>query len=261
MSDLSGTIGSKTELEFVLMIVSENPQSTTLKVASLTHIGSYHLILHPPRTLHDIYFDTPDRQLGQKRINLRVRGAEGNYSITMKISPRRLSWKRHERQETEIPWAEESLSHVTGELERRGVRLKPRKAMDEHTSHVDVMRSMGLGVLQDRETQRNTRDIVGSNGSIEILAELAIDTVLYRFGGQDVRLFELEIEAKSRKGGRALNDVRKDLLSMFPSELMNWRFGKLVTGRKIERLWKRGMLEVLEGSTLRPSAYEFIERA
>ncbi len=32
-----------------------------------------------------------------------------------------------------------------------------------------------------------------------VLAELAIDSVVYHFEGQDVRLFELEVEAKSEK--------------------------------------------------------------
>ncbi len=262
MSKTTPTSEPRAELEIILMIVSGDPGSTVRKVSSLTSVGDYGLIAQPARTLHDIYVDTPDRSLGRKRINLRVRGSEGQYWLTMKVSPGLFSRNRHEREELEIPWSEASLSQINGELDGKGVKLRLPAPGVEKLPPVGVMQSMGLQILQDRETEREARNIIEPQASSEILAELDIDSVLYHLEGQDVRLFELEIEAKSLKGKRVLGDVKKSLWGMFPSELRSWRFGKLVTGKKIERAWQAGRLQgFLAGTTLKPSAYDMIEKA
>ncbi len=262
MFEFSLAVEPKPELELILMIVSQDPRSTALKVSNFTSIGEYGLVSDATRTLHDIYLDTSDRLLGKKRINLRVRGSRGSYLITMKVNPGLLTLRRHERQEIEVPWSQASLGQVTGEVARKGVRLTPPRELDGTLSPVEVMKSMGLQVLQDRETQRSPRNIVEGEGPGRVLAELAIDSVLYHFGGQDVQLFELELEAKSEKGRRILGDLSKDLVDRLRPELKSWRFGKLVTGRKIEQLLKQGALRgLLEGTTLNPRAYEKIERA
>ena len=261
MFSLTPTQGPRAELEIILIIVSKDPCSSARKIASLSSVADYQLISHPAKVLHDIYVDMPDRLLGKKRINLRVRSSEGKYWITLKVSPGMLSRRRHKREEVEIPWSEASLAHIRKELERKGVRLRPPISVVETVLPVEVMQSMGLQILQDRETEREARDIIEPQAPSEILAELAIDSVLYHLEGQDVRLFELEIEAKSQKGTHILGDVRKSLLETFSSELRSWRHGKLVTGKKIERLWKGGGLQgFLDGSTLKPSAYDIIEK-
>ncbi len=114
---------------------------------------------------------------------------------------------------------------------------------------------------QDRETERNVRELV-EVGSGRVIAELDIDSVLYHFEEQDLRLFEVEVEAKSDKGRGLLREIANDLLAKFGSELREWRFGKLVTGRRIEKLWREGALQgFVDGSTLKPSAFEKIEKA
>ncbi len=262
MPEKSGTLESKPELELILLIVSPDPQSTALRVASLSAIGEYRLVAEPTKTLHDIYLDTPDHLLSKKRVNLRVRGTGESYWITMKISPGLLSWRRHERQEVEVPWSLESLSQIAGELSRKGVSLTVPSELDETLSHVEMMKLMGLRVLQDRETERRPRNIVEGGGPTEVLAELEVDSVLYHFAGQDVRLFELELEAKSQRGSKILGGLSRKLQADFGSELRSWRFGKLVTGEKIERLLERKELGAyLDGSTLKAGGYERIERA
>src|SRR2546428_2412233 len=162
--------------------------------------------------------------------------------------------------EIEVPWSQESLARILGELAKRGVRLK-KVEVNRESSPLQVLLSIGLRVLQDRETWRSVRDVVGNDSSSEILAELDIDQVLYHFEGQDVRLFEVEIEAKSKKGRSVLGIIAKQLLVQSGPELKQWRYGKLVTGRKVEKLLKDGALEAdLDGSTLRPTAFEKIER-
>jgi len=260
--DSGQTIGPKAELELVLMIVSDDPQSTLMKVANLTSIDGYQLVTHSPMNVHDIYLDTPDSLLSRKRLNLRIRGIGEDFFITLKVNPGLISWRRHERREFEVPWSQTSLQQIRDELERRGIKLAPLGPLTENLPRVETMKLLGLRVLQDRETHREARDIVEGNASREVLAELAIDSVLYHFEGRDVRLFELEVEAKSQRGRGVLGNIAKGLREKVGSQLRSWRFGKLVTGEKIDRLLKRGELQnFLDGSRLRPDAYLKIEQA
>ena len=260
--DSGQTIGPKAELELVLMIVSDDPQSTLMKVANLTSIDGYQLVTHSPMNVHDIYLDTPDSLLSRKRLNLRIRGIGEDFFITLKVNPGLISWRRHERREFEVPWSQGSLQQIRDELERRGIKLAPLGPLTENMPRVETMKLLGLRVLQDRETHREARDIVEGNASREVLAELAIDSVLYHFEGRDVRLFELEVEAKSQRGRGVLGNIAKGLREKVGSQLRSWRFGKLVTGEKIDRLLKRGELQnFLDGSRLRPDAYLKIEQA
>jgi hypothetical protein len=253
---------SKSELELILLVVSSDPGSVLSKITGLTSIGNYQLVANPTLSLHDIYVDTPDHSLGRKRINLRVRGNGDNYWLTMKVSKGLLARRRHERQEFEVPWSKVSLDQIAGELSRKGIDLKVPTKLTETVSQVEVMKSMGLEVLQDRETKRHPRDVIDRESSPGPMAEFAIDTVLYHFPGRDVRLFEAELEAKSQKGRSVLRELSGTLLRGFGSDLRAWRFGKLTTGEKIQRLLKNGELDsYLDGSILRPEAYQKIERA
>ncbi len=262
MPESNTAFESRPELELVLMIVSQDPRSTALQVSNLTSLAEYVLVPDVGRTLHDIYLDTPNRLLGRKRINLRIRGSEGSYWVTMKVSPGLLTLKRHEREEIEVPWSQASLNQIVERMSQKGIRLKLPGELDGTLSQVEVMKSMGLEVLQDRDTQRTPRNVVESEDSGKVLAELAIDSIVYHFDSQNVRLFEVELEAKSEKGRRILGYLSKSLTEKFRRELKSWRFGKLVTGRKIEQLLRDGALEDLqEDGILRPTAYEKIERA
>ncbi len=258
----SGRVESKAELELILLIVSSDPRTVVSKLTKLEAIGPYKLLAKASQSLHDIYLDTETHALGKKRINLRIRGVGNNYWITMKTSPGLLSMKRHERQEIEIPWSMDSMKKIGEELARKGIKVNTPDRVDETTSRLEVMRSMGLSVLQDRETERVPRSIVESVAANEILAELEVDSVLYHFSRGDVRLFETEIEAKSKKGREILRKIQDNLLADFGPDLRTWRFGKLITGEKIERLIVRGELApVTKAGELVPAAYQLIERA
>ena len=180
----------------------------------------------------------------------------------MKTSPGLFSRRRHERQEVEIPWSADSLRKIVAELARKGIRLGLPENLDETASRLDIMKRMGLSILQDRATERVPRNVVDRAGSGEILAELEVDSVLYHFAVGDVRLFEVELEAKSKKGRDIIGELSRQLLSDFGLALRGWRFGKLVTGEKIERLLTKGSLtSFMKGDRLKPEAFESIERA
>src|SRR5438128_10840170 len=87
--------------------------------------------------------------------------------------------------------------------------------------------------IQHRETQRQVRDVTSSPEGSPVLAELDIDSVLYDFDDQKIRLFEVEVESKSKKGQNAVKSVTRSLMGEYGSCLRCWRHGKLASGTGI----------------------------
>lgn len=252
---------SRREVELVLLVRAEDSGMILDKVASLSSVRGHELRAGSVKTIHDVYFDTPEGLLRRKKMNLRTRETGGDYWITWKRGPGLLGlWRRNERREVELPWSRDTLSTVFRELERAGVKLQQTRDFSS-ADPIATMKSAGLVVLQHRETNRRVRDVVSAEGD-RVLAELAIDSVVYHFNGQDVRLDELEVEAKAGGGAAVLEDVKQGMLELFGNELEPWRWGKLATGRMIERMLRKGTLQgFLTGSRLRPEAYGIIRSA
>ena len=228
----------------------------------LISVAGYGLLARDGMRIHDVYFDTPDGSLAWRKMNLRVREAGGSYWVTWKRGQSLLGlWRRrNERRELELSWSQESVSAVRAELEREGVKLQQPRTLDL-SDPVETMKSLGLVVLQDRETDRQVRDIALAGGE-GVVAELVFDSVVYHFEGWDVRLDELEMEAKARARKSVLEDVKGGLLESIGDELVPWRWGKLVTGRMIERMLRKGALQgLLDGSRLKLDAYDRIRSA
>jgi len=97
------------ELEATLLICSENPQEIVGQVASLTGIEDYRLLPQDPSKIHDIYFDTPDAFLNNKKIALRLRQIGTEQWITLKGPSYLTGWGSMERLEIEESWSKKSL--------------------------------------------------------------------------------------------------------------------------------------------------------
>lgn len=95
-----------------------------------------------------------------------------------------------------------------------------------------------------------------------VLAELDIDSVLYDFDGQKIRLFEIEVESKSEKGPGVVKIVTKSLKGEYGTLLRSWRHGKLATGNGIIRMLKAGELGPFIDSENRllPAAFDKLNR-
>ncbi len=250
----------KTELEHVLMIISEDARSLAQQIAKLDSAAGYRLTPLPTVKIRDVYFDTADGRLRKRKVNLRVRRLENGHWLTLKQDPRIFSLRRDERQELEIPWSPDSLRRVLKELSSRGIELEG-SSLFAGSDPVEVLKTGGLRVIQDRETQREARNITSADGHV-VLAELAVDSVLYHFQSPDIRLFEVEIEAKSSEGRRVIGEVASSLRKHFGSELRPWRHGKLKTGKTIRKLLENGALGgLVNGTDLRPNAFEKIDQA
>ncbi len=252
---------SRKEVELVLMIVAKDPRTVAQEIAMLDSMAGYRLSRQPPRVMHDVYFDTEDGRLKQRRINLRVRHLDGSYWLTMKRSPGTFAFRRNEREELEIPWSQSSLNRILEELAGQSVKLTS-PIFNGGSDPVEVLKSTGLVVTQDRETRREARNALLEKGDQVPLAELAVDSVKYNLMTLAVSLCEVEIEAKSREGRGALDTIKKALQDRFGSDLRPWKHGKLVTGKAIRRLLEKGELQgLVEGGFLRPEAFEKIDRA
>jgi hypothetical protein len=125
-----------------------------------------------------------------------------------------------------------------------------------------MLKSKGLVPIQHRETQRQVRDVISGPEGSPVLAELDIDSVLYDFDDQKIRLFEVEVESKSEKGQGVVKSVTKSLKGEFGPILRSWRHGKLATGTGISRLLKSGELKLLidAENRLLPAAYDRLNR-
>lgn len=244
------------------MVRSQDPASVLNRVLAIQSLAGYQLVPKTPRAMRDVYFETVEGSLKRRRLNLRVRGVGGAYWVTLKRNPGLFFWKRNERQEIELPWSQDSFAQIVGELSRLGVGLEKENPTDL-SSPVEVMKRVGFRVLQDRETLRTVIEIMGKTGrGEEVLAEVALDSVLYHFQGQDLRLYELEVEAKSRRGRGTLGPMVDALTGLLEPELQKWRFGKLATGRAIERLLSQGSLKgLVENEKLKPEAYDIVLEA
>ena len=251
--------GSKPEVEVALMIVSEDPVATADRAASMTSVGGFELRPSGRKKIHDVYFDTVDGRLRRRRMNLRVREVDGEWFVTLKHSPGRFSWRRDERRETELPWSQESLASIFSQLRDKRFR---GEVHFENFDPVEVLKTSGLDVLQDRETDRRQSNVLSGSEPSKTLAELDVDTVLYHFKHGDINLFELELEAKSEEGRRFLSVLTKALREELGGDVRKWGWGKLATGRMIERLVDRGVLAGhVEEGRLRPEAYDVVREA
>ncbi|UCG12247.1 MAG: CYTH domain-containing protein [Deltaproteobacteria bacterium] len=250
------------EIEAALIIWSENPRADARQIAALTSIADYQLLPQDSQTIHDLYFDTPDRTLQTQKLALRVREIDATRWLTLKGHSQLTDWGGVERLEIEVLWSEDALTKIVKQLRDRGIKtLQLRQDLD-YTHPLDVMSSLGLGLVQDRESHRRARDIVRADAEIgPVLAELAIDSVVYHFGDQGIHLHEVEIEAKAGGGSTVVKTVIESLVAIYGLALRRWDHSKLVTGMAIERLLSEGALEGLLdiNNTLKPAAYDRID--
>jgi len=255
---VSAAAGDK-ELEAALIVSSDTPQRIVRQIAALTLIAGYRLQPETPQPIHDSYFDTPRRALAAKRVALRLRTIGPLCLLTIKGPSRRTEWGAAERLEFEEPWSAEALDKLVDMLRLAGVTMG--RAGRAQGPPVDVIRALGLDVVQDRETLRQPRSVTRSDDQRGVVvAELAVDAVTYHFDVNVVLMYEIEIEAKSAAGTSAVRAIMDRLVAQFAPSLHPWPYGKLITGDIIQRLLRQGALDgLLVDNTLSPAALDRIE--
>src|SRR5829696_9031215 len=221
------------EVEGVLLVRADDQEAAAAKVAGLEAVGRFRLRHRPAQRIRDTYLDTGDGALGGARVAFRVRQLDGSPLLTLKADAVR-SGLAAQRLELETPGSGEPLADLAG---------------------------LGLRPTQLRETTRTPRDVLeGDDPAAGPVAELTVDDVGYRLPAGTARLLEVEVEAKGPGGMETVNDLLAALAAAFPVDLTPWPYGKLATGRAVERLLADGRLDGLldPAGRIRPAAHELL---
>jgi len=229
-------------------------------LAGLRQILEYDLRPKPPLVIYDTYYDTREKSLRRRKISLRTRRLRGTLLITTKSDIRRISGNVIRRRETELPWSYDSVRLLARTLELKTPPMSLSRF--QSTPPSKTLKAVGLEVIQERRTRRETRDVVGrSENPTSRLAELAIDNVTYTFQDVKVGFSEVEVEAKSPGGLANVQAIANALVSKYQPLLQQWFHGKFVTGLAIGKLLKiDGLQSYLVKGNLGPKAFEIVER-
>jgi inorganic triphosphatase YgiF len=247
------------EAESTLVILSEAPEAVAGEIAALTSIRDYRLLPQDPMMIHDFYLGISGNTQGRPGPALRIREVGATHLITLKGQIRPTDWGGIERLEIELPWSRDALDIVSRKLIDMGLQMPEQRPDFDPNYPLSFMANLGLQVVQDRETHRQVRDIV-PDGECIALAEMAIDSVVYHFTGQDIRHYEVEIEAKEEANPEAIKAMIEGLIEIFGPAVRRWNCGKLTTGNAVENMLSKGILEGLIDSknNLKPVAYKLI---
>jgi hypothetical protein len=248
------------ERETTLVVCSDQPDQVYAAIADISQIPGVRLGSAEKIFIRDTYFDTPRQALQAIRWGLRIREHGSSRLITLKGPARRSERGVMERTEIEEEWSSEALSKVLGKLRQLGPNLPGEWESGPTSSPVAFMQSLGLSIVQQRETMRLLRKVFGRGGDPSLPdAELALDRVTYSFDDLTAIHYEVELEALSPRGIESVAVMASHLTDTFCRALRLWEYGKLATGRALERLHRQGSLKPhINNGLLLPSAYDEI---
>ncbi len=257
---MSSGFSNSVETETTLVITSENPEEILSEIEKISSINDYELLPGGAFTLNDYYFDNPAGDFSSRKWALRIRQVDERYWIASKGPPWETDSGFLERAEIEFAWSAEAFGKLSDLLARHGLficELHENRIWDDP---VEALRGMGLVVIQKRQTVRVIRHI-RSTGKDLVLAELALDRVIYHFESRALLHHEIEIELKANDGLAETQFLAQHLLELFPTKLRKWNYSKLATGRAIEALLEEESFgEALRDNYLKPASYVLIER-
>jgi hypothetical protein len=144
------------------------------------------------------------------------------------------------------------------ELRRHGVQLPDPPEGAEAGEPLADLAGLGLHPTQSRHTTRTPRDVHERGTDGGPVAELTVDDVAYQLPAGTARLLEVEVEAKGGGGLETVQALLRALAEVFPDDLRPWPYGKLATGRAVERLLATGRLEGLldPSGRISPAAHD-----
>jgi inorganic triphosphatase YgiF len=245
------------EVEGVLLVSADDQEGAGRRVGTLERVDRFELRPRPTQRIRDVYLDTGDGDLAGARVAFRVRELDGRPLLTLKADPVR-SGLASERLELEAPWSAEALQSMLEELRRHGVRLPDAPEGTGAGEPLVDLAGLGLHPTQSRHTTRTPRDVHERGTDGGPVAELTVDDVAYQLPAGTARLLEVEVEAKGGGGLETVQALLRALAEAFPDDLRPWPYGKLATGRAVERLLAAGRLEGLldPSGRISPAAHD-----
>lgn len=226
----------KTEVESKLLIIDPDPASFLRYLSRKSAISTYQLIKQGRLLIRDVYLDTPEAQLKNHRLALRLRKQNNQYFLTLKGKTKISDWGGVERMEVELSCSLTSYRHILDILKNNGVVIDNSSKNISLSAPLDILKDPSFTVIQDRETRRLIRGIVSPHEPQKVLAELALDTVTFHLVDQSVLQAEIELEAKDVDGQDTVRELTDYFIQQYPENLRSWPISKLSTGILLERL-------------------------
>lgn len=246
-----------------MIAVGHRAAGVLRQIARLRRVGNYCLAPRPAQRIGDHYLDTPTGALAAKRLALRIRDIAHQQWLTLKGPAHVTAYHAIERLEIETPWSAAALQALVDELASFGVRLRGARSTLCGDGALEVAASLGLAPIHQHITHRRLRDIsLHQKDAHAVVAELALDTVLYRSDGAHYRHYEVEIEAKGEHSAQALQAIAQALMARYPAELRIWYHSKLATALALRALHATGDYVALHDrdAGMHVRAYEQVDR-
>ena len=102
----------------------------------------------------------------------------------------------------ELPWSP-MLSPLIQLSVMQSLSVSPFQKIETLGDALETFINVGLIVIQKRETRRVIKHIRHMMKN-QVIAELALDRVIYHFDGKALRHYEIEIESKGKEAASVL---------------------------------------------------------
>lgn len=247
------------EVETKLLIIAPNPETFLRQMANTSTILNYQLRKKGRRKIRDIYLDTKSGDLKTGRLALRLRKMNNNYLLTLKGKTVIYDWGGVKRLEIELPWSLKSVKQMNRILTENQIPFIFSENLYRTLNPVNYLHQLtDIEIIQDRETRRLIRYITQKEHPEKILAEMALDIVSYHLQNLLIHQAEIELEAKSSAGIKAIQHIHTFLLQKYPDALRSWTLSKLTTGLLLEKMSQTESLSSFlnDQNFLLPEMYE-----
>lgn len=228
------------EIEAAMLFLSSNRKVIFEKIQNVIRNSSYQPVKNGTENIHDLYYDTPDKNLGTQQIQLRIRILQEKvYKVTLKAL-KEIKENYSERIEIERFWSQEAFNDIANNLAKMNIGSQYPERLFDIDPKV-TFNNLGLIIIQNRKTIREILNAVNkASGQIEF--EFDVDTTTIVLNSKSkIRFSELEIESKKSGNEKKLNKIVSEVHKF--SEIMPWHHSKLETGMGITNLLNNKLLE------------------
>ncbi|MGO9122445.1 MAG: CYTH domain-containing protein [Desulfomonilaceae bacterium] len=248
------------ERELTLLVSSDDPDVMLSKIGEMVSIDDYILGRAGSFLIRDYYFDTAAGELSRQKWALRIRREGEQVWITVKGPSRESKGGILERTEMELPWSPKAFAILSSLPVTQSLSISPFQKIRTPGDALETFINAGLIVIQKRDTRRVIKHIrhIMTN---QVIAELALDRVIYHIDDKALRHHEIEIESKGKEGVSVVQHIAEYLLRLYPDELRKWPHTKFATGRAIQALLSEESFENTLGlNDLKTASYGLIEK-
>ncbi len=257
---MNTTSANSIESELTLLVSSDDPDEMLSKIDNIGSIDDYMFTPAESLMINDYYFDTPAGELSGNKHVLRVRRESEQVWITVKGPSREIKDGILQRTEIEVPWSREAVGKLSSLPETQKLFITTSQEINTQSDALDTFVNAGLIVIQERETQRILKHIRRLKTK-HVVAELALDRVIYHIDDRSIRHSEIEIETKGKEDSSVALRVAEYLVGLYPGELRKWAHTKFATGRAIQALLSEEFFEnTLAPNMLTTASYALIEK-